>query len=288
MKFAGKVAVVTGAAAGIGRAACLAFARAGSLVVVVDRDATGGEETAALVREAGAEACFVAADVTRSGDVQGYVARALEAYGGIDAFFNNAGIEGKVAYTADTDEAAFDDVIAVNLKGVFLGLKHVIPAMLARGGGAVVNTASVAGITGSPGLCPYVASKHGVIGLTRTAALEYGARGIRVNAICPGPVQTRMIESLETQFGAAGTDPSVRFRASIPLGRYAEAAEVADLVLFLCSDHARSINGADYVIDGGRTAGPNPGTRHAPGREASDDVAGRPRPVETLTGGAGG
>lgn len=258
MNFTGKVALVTGAAAGIGRAACLAFARAGSRVVAVDCDGVGGEGTALLVREAGAEACFVAADVARSVDVQAYVARALAAYGAVDAFFNNAGIEGKVANTADTDEAVFDAVITVNLKGVFLGLKHVIPAMLERGGGAVVNTASVAGIAGSPGLCAYSASKHGVIGLTRTAALEYGASGIRVNAVCPGPVQTRMMESLETQVGAAGTDPGARFRASIPIGRYAEPEEVADLVVFLCSDHARSINGAHYVIDGGRTAGPNP------------------------------
>lgn len=259
--MSGKVAIVTGGGAGIGRATSLAFARLGWRLVVVDRDPVGGEETAALSRAAGADARFVAADVTRSEDVAAYVAAALAALGSVDAFFNNAGTEGKVAYTAECDDANFDAIMAVNVRGVFLGLKHVIGAMLKTGGGAIVNTASVAGINGSPGLPAYSASKHAVIGLTRTAALEYGGNGIRVNAICPGPVQTRMITSLEQQVAAAGTDASARFRAQIPIGRYAEADEVADLVTFLCSDQARSITGAQYVIDGGRTAGPAPARR---------------------------
>ncbi len=253
-----KVAVVTGGGGGIGRAACIAFARAGWRLIVVDHDAESGEETAALSRATGAEARFVAADVTRAEQVAGYVAAALSAFGRIDAFFNNAGIEGKVAYTADCDEANFDAIMAVNVRGVFLGMKHVIAAMLKGGGGAIVNTASVAGVAGSAGLPAYSASKHAVIGLTRTAALEYGASGIRVNAVCPGPVEGRMIASLEEQVAVGGTDAAARFRAQIPIGRYAEAEEVADLVVFLCSDQARSITGAQYVIDGGRTAGPAP------------------------------
>jgi NAD(P)-dependent dehydrogenase (short-subunit alcohol dehydrogenase family) len=254
LNFEGKTALVTGAAAGIGRAACLAFARGGARIVAVDRDADGGEETARLVTQAGGKAIFVAADVTRADEVRAYAARAAEAYGGIDCFFNNAGIEGRIAYTADFDDDVFDAVIAVNLRGVYLGLKHVIPVMLRGGGGAIVNTSSTAGLGGSPGLCAYVASKHAVIGLTRTAATEYAGQGIRVNAVCPGPVDTRMIHSLEAQSGA--NEPGGRYRASIPIGRYATPEEVADLVLFLCSDAAGSITGGQYLIDGGRNASP--------------------------------
>ncbi|GAC1345982.1 MAG: SDR family oxidoreductase [Acetobacteraceae bacterium] len=259
MEFNGKVAVVTGGGGGIGRAACLGFARGGARVVVVDRDRDAGEQTLQAVREAGAEALFVHADVTRSADVQSYVETAAQAYGGIDCFFNNAGIEGTVASTADYDEDTFDTVIAVNLKGVFLGLKYVIKVMLQGSGGAIVNTASTAGLAGSPGLSAYVASKHGVIGLTRTAASEYGARGIRVNAVCPGPTDTRMIRSLERLSGgeAGGNSARDRYQAAIPIGRYAAPEEVADLVLFLSSDRARSITGAHFLIDGGRLASPS-------------------------------
>ena len=258
MDFADKVAVVTGGAGGIGRAACLAFARAGARVVAVDRDTAGGDATVAAVRAAGGEARFVAADVSRAADVRGYVDAAVAAYGRIDAFFNNAGIEGRVCPTADYDEDVFDAVIAVNLKGVFLGLRHVLPVMLRQGGGAIVNTASTAGVMGAQGLCAYVASKHGVIGLTRTAASEYGHAGIRVNAVCPGPTDTRMIASLEEQSAPGGSNSvRERYRAAIPIGRYAAAEEVANLVLFLCSDLAGSISGAQYLIDGGRLASPN-------------------------------
>jgi len=254
MDFTGKVALITGGANGIGRAVAQGFARLGARVAVVDRDAVGGEATAEAIRQQGGEAKFVLADVTRSADVQSYVQATLDAYGAIDCFFNNAGIEGTVVPTAEYDEAVFDAVIAVNLKGVFLGLRHVLPVMLRQGRGAVVNTASTAGLTGSPGLSAYVASKHGVLGLTRTAAGEVGAAGVRVNAVCPGPTDTRMIHSLEEQsspgdHAAAG----VRYRASIPLGRYATVDEVADVVLFLCSDMASSVTAAHYVVDGGRT-----------------------------------
>jgi NAD(P)-dependent dehydrogenase (short-subunit alcohol dehydrogenase family) len=258
MDFGGKVALVTGGAAGIGRAASLAFARKGARVVVVDREPAAGEETARLAREAGGDARFIQADVTKSGDVQRYVQAALDACGAIDCFFNNAGIEGEIRPTAEYDEAVFDAVIAVNLKGVFLGLRHVLPVMLRQGsGGSVVNTASTAGLAGSQGLSAYVASKHGVIGLTRTAASEYGHAGIRVNAVCPGPTDTRMIRSLEEQSAPGGADGArERYRANIPIGRYVTPEEVADLVLFLSSDLARSITGGQYLIDGGRLASP--------------------------------
>lgn len=258
MDFTGKVALVTGGANGIGRAAAQGFARCGARVVVVDRDEAGGEGTAAAIRQQGGEASFVAADVTRSADVQNYVRMALDAFGAIDCFFNNAGIEGTVVPTAEYDEAVFDAVIAVNLKGVFLGLRHVLPVMLRQGRGAIVNTASTAGLVGSPGLSAYVASKHGVLGLTRTAAGEVGAAGVRVNAVCPGPTDTRMIHSLEEQ--SSPDDQAAvgaRYRASIPLGRYATAEEVAGVVLFLCSDMASSVTAAHYVVDGGRTGSPS-------------------------------
>ena len=257
MTFADKVALVTGGAAGIGRGACRAFAAAGARVMVVDRDATAGTETATLIREAGGEASFVQADVSRSEDVRAYVAATLDAYGAIDCFFNNAGIEGIVRPTGEYDEDVFDAVIAVNLKGVFLGLRHVLPVMQRQGRGAIVNTASTAGLVGSPGLSAYVASKHAVMGLTKTAASEYGHFGIRVNAINPGPTQTRMIRSLEEQATARGVaDARGRYEAAIPIGRYATVQEVANLVLFLSSDSSASITGAHFVIDGGRSASP--------------------------------
>ena len=254
MNFNNKTALVTGGAAGIGRATSLAFARHGARVVVVDRDATGGAETVRLIEQDGGTACFVAADVSKSADVQGYVKAALSAYGRIDCFFNNAGIEGKVALTADYDEDVFDAVIAVNLKGVFLGLKYVIPEMLVNGG-SIVNTASTAGIAGSPGLCGYAAAKHGVIGMTRTAATEYGPHQVRVNAVCPGPTDTRMIRSLEQQrLPATNQDVHASYQSLIPIGRFAAPEEVADLVLFLSSDMAGSISGGQNPIDGARGA----------------------------------
>src|SRR4051812_30712031 len=226
MDFTGKVAVVTGAGNGIGRAAALAFAKSGAKVVVVDRDTAGGEATAGIIRQQGGEARFVAADVTRSADVQGYVKAALDAYGRIDCFFNNAGIEGSLQHTAEYDEAMFDQVIGVNVKGVFLGLRHVLPVMLQQKSGAIVNTASVAGLVATPGMPAYVASKHAVIGLTKTAAGEVAKSGVRINAVCPGPIDTRMIHSLESMLNP--NDPASvgsRYQQNIPLGRYGTADE---------------------------------------------------------------
>ena len=255
MDFTGKVALITGGGGGIGRATALAFAKAGAKVVVVDRDAAAGEATAGIVKQQGGEAKFIAADVTKSADVARYVKETLAAYGRIDCFFNNAGIEGSLAHTAEYDEAMFDQVLGVNVKGVFLGLRHVLPVLLKQGAGAVVNTASVAGLVATPGMPAYVASKHAVIGLTKTAAGEVARQGVRVNAVCPGPVDTRMIHSLERMISPDDPDSvSRKYQAAIPAGRYTTPEEIANVVLFLSSDLASNITGAQYVVDGGRTA----------------------------------
>ncbi|MBW8268139.1 SDR family NAD(P)-dependent oxidoreductase [Caldovatus aquaticus] len=265
MDFSGKVAVVTGGANGIGRAVALGFARGGAKVVVVDRDAEAG---AALAAEIGrGRAIFCAADVTRAADVQGYVQAALDAFGAIDCFHNNAGIEGRIAPTAEYDEAVFDAVMAVNVKGVFLGLRHVLPVMIRQGRGAVVNTASIAGLVGTAGMPAYVASKHAVIGLTKVAAGEVGPLGIRVNAVCPGPIATRMVQDIARQVSPNNPESvEERYAAAIPLRRYGTPEEVANVVLFLCSDLASNVTGAQYVVDGGRTSAPALGVSQGMGR----------------------
>ncbi len=254
-EFKGKVALITGGGNGIGRATALGFASRGAKVMVVDRDAAAGDATAGIIRQQGGDAHFTPADVTKSADVQAYVQATLDAFGSIDCFHNNAGIEGTVAPTAEYDEEMFDRVMAVNVRGVFLGLRHVLPVMLKQRSGAVVNTASVAGLVASPGMPAYVASKHAVIGLTKTAAGEVARSGVRVNAVCPGPIDTRMIHSLESMLNP--TDPAsvgTRYQSNIPIGRYGSAEEIANLVQFLCSELASNITGAHYVADGGRTA----------------------------------
>ncbi len=258
MDFTGKVAVITGGANGIGQAVARGFAARGARgILVVDRDAAAGEATAAAIRAAGGTALFAAADVSVAQDVQAYVKLALDTWGAIDCFHNNAGIEGRIATTAEYDEAVFDSVIAVNVKGVFLGLRHVLPVMLKQGRGAVVNTASVAGLFGTPGMPAYVASKHAVMGLTKVAAGEVGPQGIRVNAVCPGPIDTRMVRDIAKQVSPNDPDSvEARYAGSIPLRRYGTAEEVANVVLFLLSDLAGNVTGAQYVVDGGRTAAP--------------------------------
>jgi NAD(P)-dependent dehydrogenase (short-subunit alcohol dehydrogenase family) len=254
MKFDGKVALITGGGGGIGRATAIGFAARGAKVLVVDMDDAAGEATAGIVRQTGGDAKFQHADVTKSADVQAYVKATLDAYGRIDCFFNNAGIEGQVAATQDYDEAMFDRVIAVNLKGVFLGMRHVIPVMLRQQSGTIVNTASVAGLFGGPGMAAYVASKHGVMGLTKVASADVAPHGIRVNAICPGPVETRMMRSLEALRNP--DDPGsviAANRAATPTGRYALPEEVANAVIYLCSDLSGDITGTHLVIDGGRS-----------------------------------
>jgi NAD(P)-dependent dehydrogenase (short-subunit alcohol dehydrogenase family) len=254
MDFTGKVALITGGGGGIGRATALGFALRGAKVMVVDHDAENGRVTTEVVAQQGGEAKFTPADVTKSASVQDYVKATLDAYGRIDCFFNNAGIEGKLVPIQDYDEAVFDQVIAVNLKGVFLGLRYVLPEMLKQGSGTVVNTASVAGLIGTPGMPAYVASKHGVLGLTKVASSDVAPHGIRVNAVCPGPVETRMMRSIETQRNP--NDPEGVHRASsaaIPTGRYTLPEEVAGAVLYLSSELSGNVTGTHIVVDGGRS-----------------------------------
>ena len=264
MDFSNKVVVITGAANGIGKAAALAFAERGAHVVVVDRDGEAAAATAAVVRQRSTRAMSVVADVTQSSQVANYVQKALDEYGRIDCFFNNAGIEGQVAPTAAFDEQVFDSVMAVNVKGVFLGLRHVLPVMIEQCYGSVVNTASIAGLIGSPSMPAYVASKHAVIGLTKCAAAEVGRHGVRVNAVCPGPIDTRMIRDIQQQMNPS--DPGAArasYESSIPVGRFGTPEEVANVVLFLCSDLASNVTGAQYAVDGGRTAAPGAVTSHS-------------------------
>lgn len=256
MKFTSKVAIITGGGGGIGRATALGFAARGAKIMVVDHDAELGEATADLVRQAGGDARFARADVSKSADVQAYVKATLDAYGRIDCFFNNAGIEGTVMPITEYAEDVFDRVIAVNLKGVFLGLKYVLPSMIAQGAGTVVNTASIAGLVGSPNMAAYVASKHGVMGLTKVASGDVAAFGVRVNAVCPGPVETRMMRSLEAQRNHNNPEAvHEAYMAGIPTGRYAMPEEIANAVMYLCSDLSGDITGSQIVIDGGRQAG---------------------------------
>jgi len=246
----GKVALITGGSSGIGRAAAMAFARAGARVVLGNRRVAEGEETVQLVKDEGGEATLVKTDVTKAADVEALVTAAVQAYGRLDYAFNNAGTTGVMARTAECAEENWDYVINLNLKGVWLCMKYEILQMLKQGGGAIVNNASVAGMVGLRGGPAYSASKGGVIQLTRTAALEYSKKGIRVNAVCPGYVLTPMTE------GHLRENPE--FEAQIkkyqPLGRLGTAEEIAEAVVWLCSDAASFVTGHPLVIDGGSVA----------------------------------
>jgi len=254
-RYPGKVALITGAAGGIGRATAERLAREGAAVVLADLADTPLAAAADAVRAAGGRALTAVADVTRPEDLEALVARAEREFGGLDLLVNNAGIEGVVAPFESYPLDVFDRVLAVNVRGVFLGMRAAAPALRRRGGGAIVNLASVAGVTGDPTLSAYIASKHAVIGLTRSGALAFGSQGIRVNAVAPSPVETRMMRSLETGMGGKEGAEAVRKLVTerIPAGRYAEPAEVAALIAFLGSDEARFINGSIYTIDGGMT-----------------------------------
>ena len=255
-RFTGQVAIVTGAAGGIGLAACERFASEGATVVAVDLATTDLGAAVAAAESAGGTALAVGADVTKSDEVAGYVQATMDNFGRVDVLFNNAGIEGTYYPMVDYPEADFDRVIAVNVRGVWLGIKYAVPAMIAGGGGAIVNTASVAGLFGSRGISPYSASKHAVAGLTKSAALELATSGVRVNAVCPAPIETRMMRSLETFIGGENADDVRKTMAErLPAQRYGEPHEVAALVAFLASDEASYITGSLYPIDGGYSAG---------------------------------
>jgi NAD(P)-dependent dehydrogenase (short-subunit alcohol dehydrogenase family) len=239
-----KVALVTGAGAGIGRASALAFAQAGARVVVSDVARDGAEETVRLIRSGGGEATFVAADVSNAGDVEGLIKATVGTYGRLDCAHNNAGVGSGPGQTAEIEEAQWARVIGINLTGVWLCLKHEIPQMLAQGGGAIVNTASVAGLVGGVGSA-YVAAKHGVIGLTKNAALEYAARGIRVNAVCPGGTRTRMLDGV-----LSDPEREATWLSWHPIGRFGMPEEVAAAVVWLCSDAASFVTGIAMPVDG--------------------------------------
>ncbi len=249
-----KVALVTGSGTGIGRATALKFAAEGAKVVVSDIHQADGEETVGLIRDAGGEAGFVLCDVSDPDAVNGLIAETVKAYGRLDCACNNAGIEGKVAPLTDQSVDDFDNVISVNLRGTFLCLQAEIRQMMADGGGAIVNLASVAGLIGFPGLSPYVATKHGVNGLTKNAALEYGPSGIRVNSVCPGGIDTRMLDSLATQATAGAQSSKEMMDPMHPIGRIGTPDEVAQLIVWLCSPHASFMTGANIPVDGGYVA----------------------------------
>ena len=245
----GKSALITGGGGGIGRATALAFAREGARVAVADVMEEAARETVALVNAAGGQAISLSGDVSRDADVRAMIDAVVGTYGRLDCAFNNAGIAGWqvdaiLKKTAEWSEEAFDRMIAVNLKGVWLCMRHELPQMQAQGGGAIVNTGSIAGLVGLPNSSAYVAAKHGVIGLTKTAALEYAESNIRVNAVCPGYIKTPM------------TEPSMRLRgeailAQTPLKRMGSPEEIAEMVVWLCSERASYVSGAAYNVDGG-------------------------------------
>ncbi|PLR87828.1 MULTISPECIES: SDR family NAD(P)-dependent oxidoreductase [Bacillus] len=255
MSFSDKVVLVTGAAAGIGKESVKAFADQGAKVVLVDLDIGTLKATAKELELQEGNYLLVAADVSKEEEVEQYVQKTVEQFGSIDVFFNNAGVEGKVLPITDYPAETLDLVLNVNVKGVFFGLKHVLRIMKEQKSGAVINNSSVAGLSGSPNVSAYIASKHAVIGLTKAAAVEVAQFGVRVNAVCPSPVNTRMMRSLESGFSPDDAEAAKeQLTQTIPLKRYGESADVANLVLFLASEQASFITGVACPVDGGLTA----------------------------------
>lgn len=245
-----QVALVTGASSGIGRATALAFAGEGARVVVADLLGTEGEETVKLIQDRGGEAVFVKTDVSSPAEVANLVDRAIASYGRLDIAFNNAGVEGELATTAECSEDNWDRTLSINLKGVWLCMKHELPRMLERKRGSIVNCSSVAGLAGVARLPAYVASKHGIIGLTRAAALEYAREGIRINAVCPGVIRTAMVDRLIK----AHPEMESQLIAGEPMGRSGTPEEIAAAVVWLCSDSASFVTGHALAVDGGWVA----------------------------------
>jgi NAD(P)-dependent dehydrogenase (short-subunit alcohol dehydrogenase family) len=250
ISFAGKVVLVTGAASGIGRAVALAFGRAGAAVVVADIAIDGGHSTAAMIVEQGGKALFVPVNVTRAPEVETMVDKTVHHYGRLDCAVNCAGVFEEGARLAELDEAVYDRIMEVNVKGVWLSMKHQLRQMGKQGGGAIVNLSSAYASVGAPGQGAYAASKHALAGLTRSAALEHAKEGIRVNALCPGAVRTPMLAR------ALQREPAMekKLRAAHPMGRFAEPAEVANAALWLCSEQASFVTGHELSVDGGFTA----------------------------------
>ena len=246
----GKAALVTGGSFGIGRATAIAFASRGAKVVIADWIEDKDQETLKMIKAIGGEAMFIKCDVSNSNDVRLMIEKTISSFGRLDYAFNNAGIEGHTATTHECTEENWDKTIGVNLKGIWLCMKMEIPYMLKAGAGAIVNCASVAGLNGFTGLPAYVATKHGVVGLTKTAALEYAKQGIRVNAVCPGVIHTAMIDRI------TGKDKEVekQFTSMEPVGRMGNPAEVAEVVVWLCSDAASFVTGIAMPVDGGFSA----------------------------------
>jgi NAD(P)-dependent dehydrogenase (short-subunit alcohol dehydrogenase family) len=263
-RLAGKVAIITGGSGGIGRAAAKRFVKEGARVLLVDLDEAALRATVEEAVDLGgrASASYVVADTTQPEQVEAFVRAAVERYSGVDSFLANAGIEGRVEPISEYPLDVFDQVMAVNVRGVWLGLKYVMPEMARRGGGSIVITSSVAGIRGGPGTSAYTTSKHAVIGLMRVAAMEGAPLNIRVNTVNPAPIETRMMRSLEQQRADNADDPAVtaaQMKAAgterIPLRRYGEPDEVARMMLFLASDDSSFSTGGVYMVDGGMSAG---------------------------------
>ena len=249
----GKVAVITGGAGGIGRAVARRFIEEGASVLIVDVDKDSLADACAEISSN--QISYLVGDVANWNDNLEMIKIAEERYGGVDIFLANAGIEGDISSILDYDEEVFDRLMAVNIKGPFLGLKAAVPAMIKRGRGSVVITSSIGGVRGGPRLAPYVTSKHAVIGLMKSAAKEFAREGVRVNAVNPSPVETRMMRSIEK--GLMEEDPDAikkAMQSNIPMGRYAEPVDVANLMLFLASDESRFITGSIHMVDGGSSA----------------------------------
>lgn len=253
-KLENKVAVITGGSGGIGLATAQVFLSEGAKVLLVDINEKALVQACESLNSNSIKFC--AADVSKSEDVKNYVKAAVNNFGGIDILFDNAGIEGRTSSLVDMKEEDFDRVLGVNVRGAWLGLKYCAPEIIKRGGGSIMITSSVAGLRGSPNLGHYVTSKHAVIGLMRSAAIELGPKNVRVNTINPGPINNRMMRSIEDQFApGAGAQVKAGFEQKIPLGRYGENDEVAQLALFLASSDSKYLTGNTYVVDGGYTAG---------------------------------
>jgi len=248
--FQGKVALVTGGTSGIGRASAVAFAREGAKIVITGRREREGQETVDLIKKAGGEATFIKTDVAKERDVKAMVEETVKTYGRLDYAFNNAGIEGNIAPLVEQSIDNYEAVLGINVKGVFLSMKYEIPEMLKTGGGAIVNMSSVGGLIGFPGMSLYIASKHAVLGLTKSAALEHAKSGIRINSVCPAAIETVMVDRFVGKEG----ESRQQLAGMHPIGRMGKPEEIASAVLYLCSDGASFITGQSLTVDGGFTA----------------------------------